>query len=120
MYWHGLDCENNNPKSIGSEQRMMESKDWVKQTLDPPIINKPGESSSYCNACPLILGSLDEIATDERIEDFAKKNLIDPLGITNFNWTFEPNQSSLNTVSQMSITPRDLVKLAKMFKDGGQ
>ena len=25
MYRHGMDCENNNPESKGSEQKMMES-----------------------------------------------------------------------------------------------
>lgn len=115
-----MDCENNNPESKGNEQAMMESNDWVKYTLDLPIIKEPGISSSYCTGCALTLGSLVEIATGEKIENFAKKNLFDQLGITNYDWTFEPNQSSMLTFSQMSITPRDLVKLAKMYKDGGK
>ena len=120
MYRHGMDCENNNPESKGNEQRMMESKDWVKYTLDLPMLNEPGELSSYCTGCALTLGSLVEIATGQKIEDFAKINLFDKMGITNYDWTFEPNQSSLNTFSQMSITPRDLIKLAKMYKDRGR
>jgi CubicO group peptidase (beta-lactamase class C family) len=42
------------------------------------------------------------------------------MGISNYNWTFEPNQASMHTFSQMYITPRDLIKLAKLFKDGGK
>ncbi|MDT0687742.1 serine hydrolase domain-containing protein [Autumnicola psychrophila] len=120
MYRHGMDCENNNPESKGNEQSMMQSNDWVKHTLDLPMVTKPGEKSSYCTGCPLTLGSLVEIATNEQIENFAKENLFEPMGITNYNWTFEPNQASINTFSQMSITPRDLIKLAKLFKDGGK
>ena len=120
MYRHGMDCENNNPESKGNEQSMMQSENWVKYTLDLPMVAKPGKSSSYCTGCALTLGSLVEIATDKNIENFAKENLFDPLGISNYDWTFEPNKASMTNYSQLKITPRDLVKLAKMYKDGGR
>ena len=120
MYRHGMDCENNNPKSKGNEQAMMQSNDWVKYTLDLPMVSEPGKASSYCTGCALTLGSLVEIATNQNIEDFAKENLFKPMGITEYEWTYEPNQASIETFSQMSIKPRDLIKLAKMFKDSGK
>jgi CubicO group peptidase (beta-lactamase class C family) len=120
MYRHGLDCENNNPESQGNEESMMQSEDWVKYTLDLPMIGEPGVSSSYCTGCALTLGSLVEIATDKKIEDFAKENLFEPLNISNYKWTFEPNQTSSDDFSQTYFTPRDLIKLAKLFKDGGK
>lgn len=120
MYRHGMDCENNNPESKGNEVTMMKSKDWVKYTLDLPMVKRPGISSSYCTGCALTLGSLVEIAVGRKIEDFAKENLFNPLGISNYDWTFEPNQTSRSNFSQMYITPRDLIKLAKLFIDGGK
>lgn len=120
MYRHGMDCENNNPESKGNELKMMESKDWVKYTLDLPMVSEPGNSSSYCTGCALTIGSLVEIATNKKIEDFAEENLFDPLNISNYKWTFEPNQTSSNDFSQTYFTPRDLIKLAKLFKDGGK
>jgi len=120
MYRHGMDCENNNPESKGNESKMMQSKDWVKYTLDLPMVGEPGISSSYCTGCALTLGSLVEIATDKKIEDFAKENLFEPLNISNYKWTFEPNQTSSDDFSQTYFTPRDLIKLAKLFKDGGK
>jgi len=120
MYRHGLDCENNNPESKGNEELMMQSEDWVKYTLDLSMVAESGKSSSYCTGCALTLGSLVEQATRKNIEEFAKENLFEPLGISNYKWTFEPNQASINTFSQMYITPRDLIKLAKLFKDGGK
>lgn len=119
-YRHGMDCENNNPESKGNELSMMESDDWVGYTLDLPMIEEPGKSQSYCTGCPLTIGSLVEIATDKKIEDFAKDNLFDPLGISNYKWTFEPNKTNRNDFSQTYFTPRDLIKLAKLFKDGGK
>jgi len=119
-YRHGMDCENNNPNSKGNEMRMMESEDWVKYTLDLPMVATPGEYSSYCTGCALTLGSLIEIATNQKIEDFAKRYFYEPMGITNYEWTFEPNPNSRKTFSQMYITPRDLIRVAKMYKDGGK
>ncbi|MFD2588113.1 serine hydrolase domain-containing protein [Croceitalea marina] len=119
-YRHGMDCENNNLESKGNELKMMESEDWVKYTLDLPMVAEPGTSSSYCTGCALTVGSLVEKATGENIEDFAKANLFNPLGISNYQWIFEPNKASMTNYSQLSLTPRDLVKLAKMYKDGGK
>lgn len=118
-YRHGMDCENNNPKSEGNEQRMMQSEDWVKHTLDLPMVANPGEFSSYCSGCSLTLNSLVELVTDEKLEDFADRHLFQPLNIDNYQWTFEPNPSSITTFNQLYITPRDLLKIAKMYKDGG-
>jgi CubicO group peptidase (beta-lactamase class C family) len=119
-YRHGMDCENNNPKSKGNELRMMESEDWVKHTLDLPMVQRPGKQASYCSGCALTLGRLVEIATGEKLESFARENLFGPMGITNYKWKFAPNQSSMTTFSQMYLTPRDLIKLAKMYADGGK
>ena len=119
-YRHGMDCDNNNPKSDGNEMKMMNSEDWVKHTIDLPMVAEPGKKSSYCSGCVYTLASLVEIATEEKIEDFAKTNFYEPMEITNYNWTFEPNPSSAQTFNQMYITPRDLVRIAKMYKDGGK
>lgn len=119
MYRHGLDCDNNNAESQGNEMLMMESEDWVKYTLDLPVITDPGKSSTYCTGCALTIGSLIEKATGEYLEKFAKKNLFDPLGISNYTWIFEPNKESMTNFSQLSLTSRDLIKLAKMYKDKG-
>ncbi|WP_282043346.1 serine hydrolase [Winogradskyella flava] len=120
MYRHGLDCEDSNRESKGNEMAMMESEDWVKYTLDLPMISEPGTSSSYCTGCALTLGSLVEITTKSNIEDFARKHLFLPLEISNYNWIFEPNKVSMTNFSQLKLTSRDLIKLAKMHKDGGK
>lgn len=119
-YRHGMDCENDNPKSEGNELEMMDSEDWVKHTLDLPMVNPPGEKSSYCTGIPLTLSRLLEIATDEKIESFAEENLFAPLGISNYQWRFAPDESSITTFSQMYLTPRDMLKLAKMYKNKGK
>lgn len=119
-YRHGLDCENNNPESAGNELRMMKSDDWVKYTLDLPVVHQPGKISSYCTGVALTLGRLVELATNKSLEKFADETLFKPLGITDYDWRFDPDSSSRQTFSQMYLQPRDLVKLAKMYMNGGK
>jgi len=119
-YRHGLDCENNNPESAGNELQMMESEDWVKYTLDLPVVTQPGKTPSYCSGASLTLGRLVEIATDKNIENFADEHLFKPMGITNYTWRFDPDSSSRQTYSQMYLQPRDLVKLATVYMNGGK
>jgi len=120
MYRHGMDCENDNPKSIGNESAMMQSEDWVKYTLDLPMVAKPGQFSSYCTGCSLTINSLIEEATGQKIENFAQSHLFEPLGISNYDWTFAPNPSSITTFNQLYATPRDLLKLAILNKNDGR
>lgn len=120
MYRHGLDCENSNPESKGNELLMMQSEDWVKHTLDLPVVQKPGTSSSYCTGCAHVLGSLVEITTEVKIEDFAAKYLFQPMAISNYTWTFDSTPASSQTFSTMSLTPRDLIKLAVMYQQFGK
>lgn len=119
-YRHGLDCENNNPESAGNEQQMMNSSDWVKYTLDLPMVTQPGQTPSYCTGTALALGRLVEIATNKTLEEFADEHLFKPMGITNYDWRFDPDSSSRQTFSQMYLQPRDLVKLATMYMNEGK
>ncbi|MDZ7755027.1 serine hydrolase [Rhodohalobacter sp.] len=119
-YRHGLDCENNDPESTGNEQQMMKSSDWVKYTLDLPVVTQPGKTPSYCTGAALTLGRLVEIATNKTLEEFADEHLFKPMGITHYDWRFDPDSSSRQTFSQMYLQPRDLVKLATMYMNEGK
>lgn len=118
-YRHGMDCENNNPESLGNELHMRQHADWVKHTLELPMVAQPGTSSSYCTGCPLTLGRVIEIATNTKLETFAKEELFTPLGISNYHWDFEPTTEGASNFRTTKMTPRDLLKLAKLYKDHG-
>lgn len=118
-YRHGLDCENNNPESAGNEVQMMNSNDWVKYTLDLPVVTQPGKTPSYCTGTALTLGRLVEIATNSTLEKFAFEHLFKPMGISHYEWRFDPDYSSRQTFSQMYLQPRDMVKLATMYMNEG-
>lgn len=119
-YRHGMDCHDENPTTAGHEQKMMVSSDWVKFTLDLPMIDEPGVKSSYCTGCAQTLGRLVEVVTQTPLVDYADKNLFSPMGITNYKWRFKPDTSSISTFNQMYLRPRDILKLAIMYLDNGK
>jgi CubicO group peptidase (beta-lactamase class C family) len=119
-YRHGMDCNDENPATKGHELKMMESDDWVKFTLDLPMTDTPGIKSSYCTACAQTLGKLVELKTKTPLEEYAKKNLFSPMGITNYKWRFKTDRSSISTFNQMYLRPRDMLKLAKLYQDKGK
>ena len=59
----GLDCDISNEKSVGNEITMDYSDDWVKFTLDLPMIDTPGGKGMYCSGNPVTLGRIIEKAT---------------------------------------------------------
>lgn len=116
----GLDCDISNPQSEGNETKMGYSPDWVKFTLDLPMIDSPGGKGMYCSGNPITLGRIIEKATRQPLPDFAAQTLFAPLGITHFKWHFKPDQSSSETFCQLYLRPRDMAKFGLLYLDGGK
>lgn len=119
MMRSGLDCDDRNQTSPGNESTMGRSDDWVKFTLDLPMRSEPGTSSSYCSGGVIVLGRLIEKISRQPLEAFARGALFEPLGISNFEWRFDPDRSSINTFCQLSLTPRGMMKVGLLYLNGG-
>lgn len=115
----GLDCDAADPKAIGTETAMDESEDWVKYTLDLPMIDKPGAGGRYCSGNPITVGRIVEKATGMSLPDFGEKNLLGPLGIKGYKWTFKPDRSSVNNYCQIYLKPRDMAKFGLLYLNKG-
>jgi len=115
----GLDCDISNPKSEGDETKMDYSDDWVKFTLDLPMIDIPGVNGRYCSGNPVILGRIVEKATNMSLLEFAKNNLFKPLGFTNYKWYFKPDRSNAENYCQVYLTPREMSKFGLLYLNNG-
>ena len=116
----GLDCDITNVKSVGNETKMYESNDWVKFSLDLPMIDTPGGKGMYCTGNSIVLGRIIEKQTKQSLHDFAVQTLFGPLGITKFKWRFITDQSSAETFGQLNLRPRDLAKFGLLFLNKGK
>ncbi|MDW5264175.1 MULTISPECIES: serine hydrolase [Acidobacteriaceae] len=117
----GLDCNDHSGTSPGRETVLDDAPDWVKATLDLPMINDPGSKGFYCSGGVAVAGRMAENATHMYLPDFAQKNLFAPLGIPRTNWTWNYNLTNANKeYSQIHLRPRDMLKLGILFADGGK
>jgi CubicO group peptidase (beta-lactamase class C family) len=116
----GLDCDISNEKSEGNETRMDYSDDWVKFTLDLPMIDTPGGKGMYCSGNPITVGRIIEKATKQPLPAFAKKVLFDPLNIYHFKWNFKPDKSNAEDYCQLYLTPREMAAFGLLYLNHGK
>jgi CubicO group peptidase (beta-lactamase class C family) len=115
----GLDCDISNEKSEGNEVRMDYSDDWVKFTLDLPMIDTPGGKGMYCSGNPITIGRIIEKATKKPLAQFADATLFKPLGIVSYKWNFKPDKSNAEDYCQLFLTPREMAKFGLCYLNNG-
>jgi len=93
----GLDCNDHSSTSPGRETELDNQSDWVKATLDLPMINDPGTKAYDCSGGVAVVGRAIENAVHMQVPEFAQANLFGPLGIPRSNWMWKhhPARSTL-------------------------
>jgi CubicO group peptidase (beta-lactamase class C family) len=117
----GLDCNDHSSSSPGRETVLDGSPDWVKATLDLPMINDPGAVGYYCSGGVAVAGRLIENSVHMKLPEFAQANLFGPLGVARADWTWNYDLTNADKeYSQIHLRPRDMLKLGILFADGGR
>jgi len=117
----GLDCNDHSSTSPGRETVIDNKPDWVKATLDLPMISDPGTRAYYCSGGVAVVGRLTENVTHMRLPEYAQAELFGPLGITRADWMWNYNLTNADKeYSQIHLRPRDMLKLGILFLDGGR
>lgn len=117
----GLDCNDHSSTSPGREMVIDETPDWVKATLDLPMINDPGTHGYYCSGGVAVVGRVTENAVHAKLPDFAQAHLFAPLGISRADWVWNYDLTNQDKeYSQIHLRPRDMLKLGILFANGGR
>ena len=117
----GLDCNDHSSTSPGRETLLDDAPDWVKATLDLPMINDPGRKAYYCSGGVSVVGRLVERAVHTRLPDFTQANLFGPLGISRADWVWNFDLTNADKeFAQIHLRPRDMLKFGILFADGGR
>ncbi|MGC1869844.1 MAG: serine hydrolase [Acidobacteriaceae bacterium] len=117
----GLDCNDHTSDSPGRETVLDDTPDWVKATLDLPMMHDPGTDGMYCSGGVAVVGRMTENAVHMYLPDYAQKNLFGPLGIARADWKWNYNLTNADKeYSQIHLRPRDMLKIGILFSRDGR
>jgi len=99
--------------------RMYASPDPTGFILDQPMSDLPGEKFYYKGGDPYLLSALVNKLTGQNALEYARKELFEPLGITDVRWAPVDKQGVVTGESGMRLTPHDMAKLGYLYlRDG--
>jgi CubicO group peptidase (beta-lactamase class C family) len=98
--------------------QMFTSSDPMEFIFAKDISVTPGHLFDYSNCNTNVLGEIIRRASGQRVDVFAKNNLFEKLGITDFEWQMLPNDIVF-TSGDLRLRPRDMAKFGLLFLNGG-
>ncbi len=98
---------------------LMEASDeWVPFVLGHPMDADPGTVWEYNSGASVLLGKIVQVATGQRIDDWARENLFQPIGIDEFYWKITP-AGEVDTEGGLYLSAHDLARIGYLFLRGG-
>lgn len=124
-----LETDDNNFFSRGHEERMYFIEDWTQFLIDLPIRSYPfgpkpeeqpyGRNFSYSSAQAAAVAEILQSAIGDNLDEFAKKHLLEPLGIIDYKMDYTP-LGILNTAGGSAYKSRDFLKLIQLCLNKGK
>ena len=96
----------------------LRSNDTVQFVLDKPMATQPGTVWAYNGGFSQIFSAIVTDKTGMNTLEFAKKNLFNQLGITEYIWRRD-RQGIYNGGSGLLLTPRDMAKYGYLILNKG-
>lgn len=95
------------------------SSDWPKTFMSSPVENKPGTVFKYNNMATFMLSAIVQKASGEKLVDYLKPRLFDPLGIKNFTWDEAPGGYTFGAIG-LRLQSEDMAKFGQMLLQKGK
>jgi CubicO group peptidase (beta-lactamase class C family) len=117
----GLEWDENVPDidPIHGEMRMGRSRDHLRTALEPRLVAAPGQVWNYSGGCTELLGALLQRLAGRPIDEFASETLLEPLGITDVEWSRHADGSP-SASGGLRMRSRDLAKIGQLVVGRGQ
>lgn len=108
-------------RSLGTEDRMQSTDNWVKFTLDLPMHKDKiiGKDYHYFTAGVGLLGDILHKSVPGGLVSYADKKLFAPLGITNYKWFYTP-QNIAYMGGGIELPTIDFAKFGQLYKNKGK
>lgn len=114
----GFDGNDEDDSSIGNEENMYPTEDWVKFALDLPYQDSIKNKWHYFTAGVVLLGDILNKSVPNGLEKYAENKLFKPLEIKNYKWQYTP-QNVPNTAGGIQMNALDFAKYGQLYKNNG-
>ena len=109
--------------SVGHEKEpssiIATSDNWVKEFLNTPIKYQPGTKFLYNSPATYMLSAIVQKVTGQKVIDYLKPRLFDPLGILGIDWEIDPK--GINTGGWgLRLKTEDMAKFGQLFLQKGK
>lgn len=94
------------------------SDNWARTFLKTPILYQPGTKFLYNSAATYMLSAIVQKVTGEKIYDYLKPRLFDPLGISGIDWETSPQGVNVGGWG-LRLKTEDMAKLGQLFLQKG-
>jgi CubicO group peptidase (beta-lactamase class C family) len=111
------DVPYDNPEN--SEVQMIRSGNPIEYVLSQPMDITPGKQWKYNGGTTQLLAAIIEKTTGQKIDEFAHKNLFQPLGISRYEWIRYPGTELSAAASGLRLRSRDLLKFGLLYINNG-
>jgi CubicO group peptidase (beta-lactamase class C family) len=115
LLWDELSISYFNPQN--DARKMAASKNSVKHVLDLPMRRHTGRFV-YNSGCSMLLSAVIKNTTGQTAEEFAIKNLFNPLGIKEWRWS-TVRDGAINTGWGLHLRPIDMARFGILFLNDG-
>jgi CubicO group peptidase (beta-lactamase class C family) len=91
---------------------------WVKSFLAIKVVNEPGAKFLYNSLATYMLSAIVQKATGEKVIEYLKPRLFDPLAINGMDWEVDPK--GINTGGWgLRLKTEDMAKFGQLFLQKG-
>jgi len=114
----GLAAFDEDPASPGNEDRMDEAADPLAFVLSVPRAEPSGKDYRYNSVTAYTAGVVVAKATGKKLDDFARTELFEPLGITRWEWASDAAGYTKGQ-GNLSLTAREFAAIGEMVREDG-
>jgi CubicO group peptidase (beta-lactamase class C family) len=92
--------------------------DWIKAFFETPLVRQPGTEFLYNTLATYMVSAILQQVTGQRVIDYLKPRLFDPLGIEGMDWETDPNGISVGGWG-LRVKTEDMAKLGQLYLQQG-
>ena len=104
---------------FNDELNLMWKKDIPRYVLSHELSKNPGTSFNYNGGGTALLAEIITRNTDQSLDEYARDNLFQPLGIHDWEWVSDLHGRPMS-FSGLRMRPRDLAKLGRLVLNKGR